>query len=231
MNKDFTEFTKYDLPTLMIKVLYKNSKWYDKTNLYKEIKKYYEKNPSYLNIIHFLFEWEVLLTNSNFISVITHNDIQYIRCVFKPNNITVKNSESFMEPDNEIKFELDESETITHICANKKIYFQSKILNSFLLKNFPQYESVYELLIVNRHKILPQNIAIFINANFNFLEMDPIIKLVLIKNYEKDRDRKNQIIAKPNNFLNKLVWGIGFVGISSLVAFKNLWALKYLRWF
>jgi len=225
------KFIQSDLPTLMIKVLFDNCKWYDKTNLYKETKKYYESNPNYLNIIHFLFEWEVLLTNSNFISVMTRNDIQYIRCIFKPDKVTIENSELFMEPDSEIKFELDESETITHICENKKIYFQSNVLNSFLLKNFPQYRSVYELLIVNRNKILPQNIVIFINTNFNFLEMDPIIKLVLIKNNEKDRTRKNQIITKPNSFLHNLVWGIGFVGISSLVVLKNPWSFRYFKWF
>ena len=49
------QFTESNIPTLMIKIIYENYKWYDKTNLYKETRKYYESNPDCFNIIYFLF--------------------------------------------------------------------------------------------------------------------------------------------------------------------------------
>lgn len=230
------QFTQSDLPSLMIKVLFENHKWYDKTNLYKETRKYYETNPECFNTIHFAFDWEVLLSNSNFISVTSHNNIQYINGIFS--SVVCKNKTDidipFVEPDNTIDFKLDESETITHICSNKKIYYRSNVLDTFFTTNFPQYQSVYELLIVNRQKIPMENIMEFINLYSGILKTDDIINLIIIKKYNgiiSNNTNNTQIITKPNNFLYNLVCGIGFVGISSLFAYRNTWALKYFNWF
>lgn len=227
------QFTETDVPTLMIKVIYENNRWYDKTNLYNDTKKYYQANPDSINIIHFLFCWEVLLTNSNFISVKIYNNIEYIKSIFNlDESKPLIESELFTEPDEQIKFILDKNKTIEHMCANKKIYFKSQVLGNFFKKNFPQYNSVYELLISNRQKISHEIIMCFINLYSDILETDEIINLILAKKYNQIKNNSNQeLIPNQNNFVYNIIFGVGFIGISSLLAYKNPWTLKYFKWF
>lgn len=73
-------FTKYDLDTIIIKVLMDNSnKWFSKSDLYNEVKKLFSDKKLFIS--HYLFVWEKLLLNTNFIDIkmIGNNDIIKIK--------------------------------------------------------------------------------------------------------------------------------------------------------
>lgn len=224
-------FTQSDLETVMIKVLFDNNKWFDKSNLFKETKKYYVTNEDDINICHFLFIWEMLLINTNFIKTQKKNDYEYIKISFKNNIDNIDNIDNgYYEPDNEIDFNLNISNTIDHMCKNKKICYKSKLISTFFKKNFPIYNTVYELLLFNKINIGSDNVKNFINLYSDYIETDELIDLII---YKKKINYTLQSQAVNKYFLNlKTIIGIGtgIFGLTSFLFYKKS-VIKYFNWF
>jgi hypothetical protein len=222
------KFSTNDVATLMIKVLNENKKMYDKSNLYEQVNKYYISNPNDFQISHFLFEWERLLSNTNFIIYQKNNLIEYIGIKKYHNNLI-----PFTEPNLSFIYNLDIQHTIQHMCDNEFIYYKSKILSNFFKKYFPTFTSVYELLIFNKQLIGNNNIKIFIELYSDIIEPDEVISLILEKSNINYNKKQNKEIIKYNknnyNFLFNI--GFGFVGITSLFIYKNTNWFKNIKLF
>lgn len=227
-------FSASDLETLMIKVLFKNTKWFNKSELYKETKKYFTTNQSELTLCHFLFSWEKLLANTNFISVKKSDNTEQIKISINSDMVNELNSSiSSTNSADDIDFTIDIKQTILHMCNNKTIYFKSHVLQTFFNKNFPQYNSVYELLISNRQEIGPDNIICFINLYSDILIIDEIVDLIARKKYLKNKKENIQIAT--NTYLTfssiyNFVYNVSFTGIIGLLVHKNVCLFKYFRW-
>ena len=227
-------FSASDLETLMIKVLFKNTKWFNKSELYKETKKYFATNQSELTLCHFLFSWEKLLANTNFITVKKSDNIEQIKILINSDIVNELNSSiSSTNSADDIDFTIDIKQTILHMCNNKTIYFKSQVLQTFFKKNFPQYNSVYELLISNRQEIGHDNIICFINLYSDILKIDEIIDLIARKKYVNNK--KENIQITPNTYLTfssiyNFILSVSFTGIISMLVHKNVCFYKYFKW-
>jgi hypothetical protein len=214
----------------MIKVLFENNKWFNKSELYKETKKYFTTNQSELSMCHFLFSWEKLLANTNFIILKESNKIEQIKILMNSN---ISNNTNNQEPDNDINFNISIKETIQHMCDNKSIYFKSKVIQNFFKKNFPQYNSVYELLISNRQEIGFDNIICFIDLYSDSLESDELINFIINKKYFKNKQENMQISNIPHSSfysIYNLIFGTSFASIMGMLIHRNLCLFKYFKW-
>ena len=234
-------FSASDLETLMIKVLFETNKWFNKSELYKETKKYFTTNQSELSMCHFLFSWEKLLANTNFIIVKESDNCEQIKISINSNISNEFDTEKKQEKthessnsDNNINFTIGVKETILHMCNNKSIYFKSKVLQTFFKKNFPQYNSVYELLISNRQEIGYDNIMCFIDLYSDNLETDKIINFITNKKYFKNKKETIQTSNSVNsNFISiyNLIFRASFASIVGFLMYKNTCVFKYFRLF
>lgn len=225
-------FSSSDLETLMIKVLFKNSIWFNKYDLYKETKKYFSSNQYELTLCHFLFAWEKLLTNTNFIIVKKSDNIEEIKISIK-SGVTNEfyNTEKNQETNNNIDITLGIKDTILHMCNNKTIYFKSKVLQTFFKKNFPQYNSVYELLISNRQEIGSDNIKCFIDLYADNLDSDEIIDFITNKkNAKKENKQLSDYTYYSFNSIYNLIFKASFFGVIGMLMHKNLYICKYFKW-
>jgi hypothetical protein len=228
-------FSASDLETLMIKVLFENTKWFNKSELYNETKKYFTTNKSELTMCHFLFSWEKLLANTNFIIVKESNNSEQIKISINTSLSNEFNTEKTLESsklDNDINFTIDVKDTILHMCNNKTIYFKSKVLQIFFKKNFPQYNSVYELLISNRQEIGYDNIMCFIDLYSDNLETDKIINFITNKKYFKNKKETIQTSNYTNsNFIYNLIFRASFASIIGFLMYRNTYIFKYFKLF
>jgi hypothetical protein len=231
-------FSQSDLQTIMIKVLFKNNKWFDKSILLKETKKYYSCNEEDFIICDFLYIWELLLINTNFIKTQQKDNYEYIKIFFNQNiqnlysesdyiNTELDTENLYSEPDNEINFNLNIASTIDHMCKNKTINYKSKVISTFFKKNFPMYKTIYELLISNRINIGDDNVKNFINLYSNYIETDEIIDLII---YNKKINHSPQIQTVKKNYL-KTIMTTGFLGFASLLLYNNSAIIKYFNLF
>lgn len=178
-------FNKNDLETIMIKILYESDyKWFSKSDLYEETKKYYINNPDELFNGHFLFAWEKLIINNNFI-ICKHirNKIQ------NQNEILIKistsdNSDLSSNCDknpitNSTELNVCEIKLIDHMLKNKQIWFGSQLLNKFICNVYKQkYYSIYELFFYNK-AIGKNKIREFVKTYYLYFKRDKITEFVL----------------------------------------------------
>jgi hypothetical protein len=144
-------FTKYDLETITIKVLNDNStKWFNKNVLASEVSSIYQGSDEFF-IGHFLFVWEKLLINTNFISVnkIDENN-SIIKIKVTGEQLSENNIEKFNNFQNENKIvtiEFDISKQIHHMIKYPELYYGSKLVEQFLVKyyNFDDYLRFLEI--------------------------------------------------------------------------------------
>ena len=95
-------------------------------------------------VCHFLFTWERLLVNDNFVRTVIMNDIEYITTKkFNPPYHDIP------DPIESVNLNLNLKNAINHMCKNKEIYANSSLIKPFLLKYFPMYKSIDELLDLN----------------------------------------------------------------------------------
>lgn len=229
-------FTASDLETLMVKILFNKKNGINKSELFNEIKKYYKTNQKELLMCHFLFSWEKLLTNSNFIRVQeldNHEEIKIslnssISSESNKNPIPRSRPQTSNSYDR-INFTIDIKETIEHMCKNNIIYSKSNVIQEFFKKNFQNHNSVYELLIINREKIGTDNVKDFINLYHESLETDDIIKLIMSKQRVKNDDNQRPIcfFGSIYNFVSKS----NFVCAIGTLIYNQSWILKYFTWF
>ena len=225
-------FTTSDISTIMLLILNNNNKLYDKTNLCKEVMTFFEPSTNNFSLCCFLFQWERLIANTNFILFKIIDNVEYIGIILNCDNF---NQTTTTEPDNNFEFVIELKDTIEHICNNKTIYTKSKVLPLFLKKYFPSYSSAYELLICNKQSIGMTNIKNFINLYHNVLENEPneIIDLIIEKKHSKNKnvsDSKSlEVIQYPTSKYN-LVVGLGLISIGSLIVYKNPHIFKYISW-
>ena len=132
-----------NLEISIIMTINKKNKFFDKTNLYNEL---INNNIIILpiDICHFLFTWERLLVNDNFVRTVIMNDIEYITTKkFNPPYHDIP------DPIESVNLNLNLKNAINHMCKNKEIYANSSLIKPFLLKYFPMYKSIDELLDLN----------------------------------------------------------------------------------
>lgn len=167
-------FTKYDLETLTIKVLNDNSNyWFEMTELATSVSNFYQKNSDEFFIGHFVFVWEKLLINTNFISSRQLENIKTIQIKIKTSDLdkeynTFKsNSENKIE---QIQFNLPKQ--IKHMVENKELYAGSKLIEEYLIKyynfdKFIKFLEIYGECLTPIKKILDlrNNINTFKNNN------------------------------------------------------------------
>jgi hypothetical protein len=221
-------FSASELETLMIKVLFRNSNWFNKYDLYKETKKFYKNNQSELTMCHFLFTWEKLLVNTNFIQVNESDNIEEIKISQNSCISTECDNTEKVEPDDSednLNFSLNLKETIVHMCDNIEIYNKSKVLDNFFKKNFPQYNSVYELLILNKQEIGFDNIICFIDLYSNVFELDEIINFIADKKYIKNR-QISDVTNSSFNSVYTIIFKASFAGMIGILLYNLKWLHK-----
>ena len=190
-----------NLEISIIMTINKKNKFFDKTNLYNEL---ISNNIVILpiDICHFLFTWERLLVNDNFVRTVIMNDIEYITTKkFNPPYHDIP------DPIESVNLNLSLKNAINHMCDNTEIYAKSSLIKTFLLKYFPMYKSIDELL----------------DLNINSLGKDKINKF-------KDlyiNDKKDLALAKSylhnNTVIKTLLFNliIGSIGVGSLFFIYN----------
>lgn len=225
------KFYNYDIITLILCVINDSKKFCDKTYVYNEVKKYFNSNPDDFSLCVFLFEWERLKTMGNLIISKTINNIEYFGVG------TIGKITEFVQTDFTIDFTINIKDTIETLCLNPNIYSKSAYLASFLKNTFPNYSSIYNLLNDNKNEIGFDNINKFIDIYSELFDTDDIIKLIVAKRlFKLEKNKPNsQTLFKKNNTRFNLTFGIGlsfgFVGIASMVLYKNTNWFNYLSSF
>lgn len=163
-------FTIYDLDTLVVKVLNDNPNyWFDNISLLNKVLEYYP-NKDIVHKGYFMFIWEKLLINDNFIAVTTNNDTIFISIKSK---IT---PEVYLSNDSVLDISIKSQ--IQHILQCPELYRKSQIIEPFLLKLSNQrYRSIEELLSneLDEEDIVNFN-SVFLTLNKNpipYLKHDP----------------------------------------------------------
>jgi hypothetical protein len=230
------KFTTHDTNTLMILVINNSKMFCDKSYVYKGVKEFFKTNPEDFSMCNFLFNWEMLKANTNFIILKKIDGIDYLGLQSNYSELT-KSSESVekTEQDLNIDFTIDVSEAIMWACINARKNNQVNLVRDFLQNNFPGYSSVYELLYVNRYKIGNEEIRIFIDYYSDIFDADEIIKLIVAKKlceWRQSNENSQEIIKKPSKAFNFSYGLFGVtVGIATLLTYKNPWVLRYFKWF
>jgi len=230
------KFTTHDTNTLMILVINNSKMFCDKSYVYKGVKEFFKTNPEDFSMCNFLFNWEMLKANTNFIILKKIDGIDYLGLQSNYSELT-KSSESVekTEQDLNIDFTIDVSEAIMWACINARKNNQVNLVRDFLQNNFPGYSSVYELLYVNRYKIGYEEIRIFIDYYSDIFDADEIIKLIVAKKlceWRQSNENSQEIIKKPSKAFNFSYGLFGVtVGIATLLTYKNPWVLRYFKWF
>jgi hypothetical protein len=230
------KFTTHDTNTLMILVINNSKMFCDKSYVYKGVKEFFKTNPEDFSMCNFLFNWEMLKANTNFIILKKIDGIDYLGLQSNYSELT-KSSESVekTEQDLNIDFTIDVSEAIMWACINARKNNQVNLVRDFLQNNFPGYSSVYELLYVNRYKIGYEEIRIFIDYYSDIFDADEIIKLIVAKKlceWRQSNENSQEIVKKPSKAFNFSYGLFGVtVGIATLLTYKNPWVLRYFKWF
>lgn len=129
-------FSKYDLETLTVKVLNDNPDfWFSIKALANCVLDFYKENPDEFYIGHFLFVWEKLLINTNFILVKNAENSNNNQVKIKSPN----NSDKIFELKDAdkigvIQYNLDKQ--LKHMINNKQLYCGSKLIEQFLIKHY-----------------------------------------------------------------------------------------------
>lgn len=187
-----------NLEISMIMALNKKKKFFDKTNLYNElVNNFIIVLP--INTCHFLFTWERLLINNNFTSRLIINDIDYIT--------TQKLSPPYQditEPIESVDLNLSLKDAINHMCDFKEIYAKSNLITNFLLKYFPEYENIDELL----------------NTNINLIGKNRVNEF---KEQYINKKSSQSLITTNNIVIKNIIFNIfiGSLGIGSLFFVYN----------
>jgi hypothetical protein len=165
-----------NLEISIIMTINKKNKFFDKTNLYNEL---INNNIIILpiDICHFLFTWERLLVNDNFVRTVIMNDIEYITTKkFNPPYHDIP------DPIESVNLNLNLKNAINHMCKNKEIYANSSLIKPFLLKYFPMYKSIDELLDLNINLLGKDKINEFKDLYINAKKDLALTKSYLLNN-------------------------------------------------
>ncbi len=210
-------FTKYDVPTLVLKILNDNKEnWYTQTLLYNELNKLF-KSSDELNIGHFLFVWEKLLVNNSIINVRTINTRQLVRINIIPiNDQNKENSSSDDDEDiyNSINeptirnplnqyydFTYNVRTQVLNMIAYPELYLGSKLIEQFLLKlSNNEYKNIYQILFDKSLNLSIDQITEFIHLfGDNF-----VTKQFIMPNDENNKSKDKNIEKKINSIDKKL---------------------------
>ncbi len=218
------KFTTGDIQTLTILVINNSKLFCDKSYVSKGVKDFFKTNPDDFNMCNFLYNWENLKSNENFAIFKIFDGIEYIGLQSTCNELT-----GFTKPDTDVNLKVDVVDAIIWLCAARPR--TKNFAKEFLLNNFPNYSSVYELLSANQNYIGHKGMEFFINYFSNVFDSDEIIKLI-IKSKQLEWKVNNNVCKKNNVKLYNLAYGVGafgisFVGIASMFLYKNTCWLNY----
>jgi hypothetical protein len=154
-------FTKFELDTITIMVLNRNStKWFSKESLFAEVSKQYESNMIELYPGHFLFIWSKLLINDNFITVHELDEKIKIKTKTKTNdhNLSSDLFEDFIVHDKETVIKnLSLKDQLNHMIEYPQLYKGSVLIKEFLLKyyefNLSNFFELYKDTIYFKQKL------------------------------------------------------------------------------
>ncbi len=220
------KFTTSDINTLSILVINDSKLFCDKSYVCKEVKNFFKTNPDEFNICYFLYNWENLKSNGNFAIFKISNGIEYIGLQSTCNELT-----GFTKPDTDVNLKVDVIDAIVWLCTN---YPRTKnFAKEFLLNNFEDYSSVYELLNANKGYIGHRGMESFINCYSNIFDSDEIIKLIIKKKQLEWIEFNNMAYKKKHYNKSRgltygmgLSIGIGFVSFTSILLYKNTYLLN-----
>ncbi len=224
------KFTTSDIDTLTILVINDSKLFCDKSYVCKGVKDFFKKNPDDFNMCHFLYNWENLKSNRNFAIFKVSNGIEYIGFQSTCNETT-----GFTTPDTDVNFKIDITDAIVWLCANHPR--TKNFAKEFLLNNFPNYSSVYEILNANKGYIGYRGMEYFINCFSNVFDSDEIIKLIIKKKQLEWKEINDKVYERKHyNKSHGLTYGIGafkigFVGVASILLYKNTYWLNYFNSF
>ncbi len=221
------KFTTSDIQTLTILVINNSKLFCDKSYVCKEVKEFFKLNPEDFSMCNFLYNWENLKSNGNFAIFKISDGIEYIGLQSTCNELT-----GFTKPDTDVNLKVDIIDAIVWLCAD---YPRTKnFAKEFLLNNFQDYSSVYELLNANKGYIGHRGMESFINCFSNIFDSDEIIKLIIKKKQLEWIEFNNMACGKKHhNKSNGLTYGmgrsigIGFVGVATMLLCKNTNWLNY----
>jgi len=198
-------FTKYELETITIKILDDNpSKWFSQSELFDYLKRIYsaqeskdsniidnfDSSKSELFIGHYLFVWEKLLINTNFIEkcIVDFNDFIKIK-----NNIL---PEIKLETIKLIKLNINLNEQIIHMIDNFFIYNGSSLIKKFLINiNKTKYSNIYDIILDYNSGLSNELVCKFIDNYGDHLNIkSDIIQYILKQPLEYNKIKVNEYI-------------------------------------
>lgn len=225
-------FTKFDLETIIIKILNDNySEWFSQFELFdyliqelKEKSYNFTSSKSELFIGHYLFVWEKLFINTNFIDTYSIDSFNFIK---------IKNSNESnlakinLKTKNLTKLNVNLNEQISHMVDNPTIYLGSKLIKNFLINiNSTKYLNIYDIVLNNTDGLSNELICKFIDIYGNTLNINSnVMQYILTQPLEYREIKVNDYILKylikikPTNITNKIN--------SNLYNFNNLFFYSF----
>lgn len=178
-------FNKSDLETITIKILNDNpNQWFSQAELFDFLKKIYTNqnnltsSNSELFIGHYLFVWEKLIINNNFIETCVV-DTNYFIKINKINSTEL--AEINLETRNLSKLNVNLNEQITHMVDNPSMYYGSSLIKNFLINIYPsKYLNIYDILLDANSGLSNDLIFNFIDKYGEFLNINSnVIEYIL----------------------------------------------------
>lgn len=186
--------TDYDIELFIIKKLVENQNiLYSKNKLYNEVKKEYpDIFPGY-----FLFIWEKILFNGNFMSIHFDKNINYIKIKTKADYDEIEKLLNYNI--NDVPMTVDFKVMIHHMVTHSELYVGTNIIEQFIQK------------ISNSNK--------HINYILDNTDDSKKFKEIFLTNYQpviEIPEYKPEILKKETSKLKKTIIYSGILGLVSL---------------
>lgn len=204
-------FNRYDLETVTIKVLNDNmDKWFSRAELFNDVKSVYNLKDvdsnnweSELFIGHYLFVWEKLFANTNFIQATNVNSHNFVKI---KTNEKMEN-DSPLPPINLEERILDRLEVnlvhqINHMINNPSIYTGSKMIEKYLVNSNPKYPNLYDLVLDSKSGLGEQAVCKFIDTFGDSLKLNSCVSEYILSRPLTYGDI--QVSSSILNYLNKI---------------------------
>ncbi len=219
------------LKSYVLSIIINNSnKWYNKLDLYNDIKNNFEEKELYIG--HFLFIWELLLYNEKFILKKDKNTDIYIKYntnIMEENKYIMEKDKCMIEETLNKKeicnnlFIIDFSNLLNHIILYPNLYRNdNNLLDNFLLHMYGDHNlskncTLIDVLFCNEHNLESKLIKSFISVAYKEKLLSFNINLANKDRYLEMKDTKKSCI----NSLFIIIIFLFIVPFANFISYTN----------